>query len=68
MRKRCNTSGGLPSSSQGEPPFVGYYYYDFLPRVINYVPRFDTEEERLKWEYLLPERFIARARSPGQRG
>ncbi|WP_297506190.1 RsmB/NOP family class I SAM-dependent RNA methyltransferase [Thermococcus sp.] len=44
-------------------PFVGYYYYDLLPRVVNYVPKLDTEEKRLKWEYLFPEWFIARMRS-----
>ncbi|WP_457741496.1 RsmB/NOP family class I SAM-dependent RNA methyltransferase [Thermococcus sp.] len=39
-------------------PYVGYYYYDLLPRVINYVPRLDSKEKRLKWEYLFPEWFI----------
>ncbi|BAD86124.1 tRNA/rRNA cytosine-C5-methylase, NOL1/NOP2/Sun family [Thermococcus kodakarensis KOD1] len=44
-------------------PYVGYYYYDLLPRVVNYVPKLDTEEKRLKWEYLFPEWFIARMRA-----
>ncbi|WP_099209695.1 RsmB/NOP family class I SAM-dependent RNA methyltransferase [Thermococcus henrietii] len=43
-------------------PYVGYYYYELLPRVINYVPKLDSEEKRLKWEYLFPEWFIARMR------
>ncbi|MDK2915270.1 MAG: rRNA (cytosine967-C5)-methyltransferase [Thermococcaceae archaeon] len=44
-------------------PYVGYYYYDLLPRVVNYIPKLDTEEKRLKWEYLFPEWFIARMRT-----
>lgn len=44
-------------------PYVGYYYYELLPRIINYVPRLDSEEKRLKWEYLFPEWFIARMRA-----
>ncbi|MEO2152450.1 MAG: RsmB/NOP family class I SAM-dependent RNA methyltransferase [Thermococcus sp.] len=43
-------------------PYVGYYYYELLPRIINYVPKLDSEEKRLKWEYLFPEWFIARMR------
>jgi len=43
-------------------PYVGYYYYELLPRVINYVPKLDSEEKRLKWEHLFPEWFIARMR------
>lgn len=41
-------------------PYVGYYYYELFPRIINYIPKLDTEEKRLKWEYLFPEWFIAR--------
>ncbi|MBP1911455.1 RsmB/NOP family class I SAM-dependent RNA methyltransferase [Thermococcus stetteri] len=44
-------------------PYVGYYYYDLLPRVVNYVPKLDTEEKLLKWEYFFPEWFIARMRA-----
>ena len=43
-------------------PYVGYYYYDLLPKVINYVPRLDSEEKRLKWDYLFPEWFIGKMR------
>lgn len=43
-------------------PYVGYYYYDLLPGVLNYIPKLNTEEKRLKWEYLFPEWFIARMR------
>ncbi|AFL94937.1 hypothetical protein containing fmu domain [Thermococcus cleftensis] len=43
-------------------PYVGYYYYDLLPRVINYVPKLDSEEKRLKWDYLFPEWFIRKMR------
>ncbi|MDK2984093.1 MAG: rRNA (cytosine967-C5)-methyltransferase [Thermococcaceae archaeon] len=39
---------------------MGYYYYELFPRIINYIPKLDTEEKRLKWEYLFPEWFIAR--------
>ncbi|HDD31174.1 MAG TPA: RsmB/NOP family class I SAM-dependent RNA methyltransferase [Thermococcus litoralis] len=44
-------------------PYVGYYYYELLPQVINYIPRVDSEEKRLKWDYLFPEWFIARMKS-----
>ncbi|WP_175060192.1 RsmB/NOP family class I SAM-dependent RNA methyltransferase [Thermococcus sp. 2319x1] len=44
-------------------PYVGYYYYDLLPRVINYIPKLNTEEKRLKWEHLFPEWFIARMKA-----
>ncbi|WP_457751909.1 RsmB/NOP family class I SAM-dependent RNA methyltransferase [Thermococcus sp.] len=43
-------------------PYVGYYYYDLLPRILEYIPVIDTEEKRLKWEYLFPEWFISRMR------
>ncbi|ASJ11686.1 RsmB/NOP family class I SAM-dependent RNA methyltransferase [Thermococcus thioreducens] len=43
-------------------PYVGYYYYDFLPKVFEYVPVIDTEEKRLKWDYLFPEWFIVKMR------
>jgi len=43
-------------------PYVGYYYYDLLPRVLNYVPVIDSEEKRLKWDYTFPEWFIRRMR------
>ncbi|WP_048151093.1 RsmB/NOP family class I SAM-dependent RNA methyltransferase [Palaeococcus ferrophilus] len=43
-------------------PYVGYYYYDLLPRILEYVPVIDSEEKRLKWDYLFPEWFIARMR------
>ncbi|ASJ03906.1 RsmB/NOP family class I SAM-dependent RNA methyltransferase [Thermococcus barossii] len=44
-------------------PYVGYYYYDLLPRVIDYVPKLDSEEKRLKWYYLFPEWFIGKMKS-----
>nr|WP_206203555.1 RsmB/NOP family class I SAM-dependent RNA methyltransferase [Thermococcus sp. M36] len=43
-------------------PYVGYYYYDFLPKVFEYVPVMDSEEKRLKWDYLFPEWFIRKMR------
>ncbi len=43
-------------------PYVGYYYYDLLPRVLGYMPVIDSEEKRLKWDYLFPEWFIRRMR------
>ncbi|MCD6189784.1 MAG: RsmB/NOP family class I SAM-dependent RNA methyltransferase [Thermococcus sp.] len=44
-------------------PYVGYYYYELLLRVINYIPKLDSEEKRLKWDYLFPEWFIARMKN-----
>ena len=44
-------------------PYVGYYYYDLLPRVLNYVPKLDSEEKRLKWDYLFPGWFISKMKS-----
>ncbi|RLF84560.1 Fmu (Sun) domain-containing protein [Thermococci archaeon] len=44
-------------------PYVGYYYYELLPQVINYIPRVDSKEKRMKWDYLFPEWFIARMKS-----
>lgn len=44
-------------------PYVGYYYYELFPKLINYIPKLDSEEKRLKWEYLFPEWFIARMRA-----
>ncbi len=44
-------------------PYVGYYYYDLLPRVLEYMPVIDSEEKRLKWDYLFPEWFIRRMRN-----
>ncbi|ASJ06464.1 RsmB/NOP family class I SAM-dependent RNA methyltransferase [Thermococcus pacificus] len=44
-------------------PYVGYYYYDILPRVLEYMPVIDSEEKRLKWDYLFPEWFIRRVRN-----
>jgi len=44
-------------------PYVGYYYYDLLLRVINYIPKLDSEEKRLKWDYLFPEWFIVRMKN-----
>ncbi|NJE77200.1 RsmB/NOP family class I SAM-dependent RNA methyltransferase [Thermococcus sp. ES12] len=44
-------------------PYVGYYYYDLLPKVIDYVPKLDSEEKRLKWDYLFPEWFIGKMKS-----
>ena len=38
-------------------------YYELLPQVINYIPRVDSEEKMLKWDYLFPEWFIARMKS-----
>ncbi|ASI99253.1 RsmB/NOP family class I SAM-dependent RNA methyltransferase [Thermococcus celer] len=43
-------------------PYVGYYYYDLLPRILEYVPVIDTEEKRLKWDYLFPEWFVGKIR------
>ncbi|WP_258083169.1 RsmB/NOP family class I SAM-dependent RNA methyltransferase [Thermococcus thermotolerans] len=43
-------------------PYVGYYYYDLLPEVFEYVPVIDTEERRLKWDYLFQEWFIGKVR------
>lgn len=40
--------------------YVGYYYYDFLLRVVNYVLKFDIEEKWFKWEYFFLEWFIVR--------
>ena len=44
-------------------PYVGYYYYNLLPRVLEYMPVIDSEEKRLKWDYLFPEWFIRRMRN-----
>ncbi len=44
-------------------PYVGYYYYDLLPKILEYVPVIDSEEKRLKWDYLFPEWFIRKMRS-----
>ena len=44
-------------------PYVGYYCYELLLRVINYIPKLDSEEKRLKWDYLFPEWFIARMKN-----
>ncbi|WP_456423728.1 RsmB/NOP family class I SAM-dependent RNA methyltransferase [Thermococcus sp.] len=44
-------------------PYVGYYYYDLLPKILNYVPKIDSEEKRLKWDYLFPEWFIAKMKA-----
>jgi len=44
-------------------PYVGYYYYELLPKILEYIPRLDSEEKRLKWEYLFPEWFIRRMRN-----
>ncbi len=49
-------------SKQTHPPYVGYYYYDLLPRILEYVPVIDTEEKRLKWDYLFPEWFVGKIR------
>ncbi|WP_461865289.1 RsmB/NOP family class I SAM-dependent RNA methyltransferase [Thermococcus sp.] len=43
-------------------PYVGYYYYDILPKILEYVPKLDSGEKRLKWEYLFPEWFIRKMR------
>ena len=39
-------------------PYVGYYYYDLLPKVVSYVPKVESEEDRMKWEFLFPGWFI----------
>ncbi len=43
-------------------PYVGYYYHDLLPRILEYMPVIDTEEKRLKWDYLFPEWFVVKMR------
>ncbi len=44
-------------------PYVGYYYYDLLPRVLDYIPVINSKEQKLKWDYLFPEWFITRMHS-----
>ncbi|ACJ17429.1 tRNA/rRNA cytosine-C5-methylase [Thermococcus onnurineus NA1] len=59
-RTRQHLKGLAQFLSKKTHPFVGYYYYDLLPRILEYVPKLDTEEKRLKWDYLFPEWFIKR--------
>lgn len=61
-KTRRHLKGLAQFLSRRTHPFVGYYYYDLLPRVLEYVPQLDTEEKRLEWEYLFPEWFIHRVR------
>ena len=61
-KTRAHIKGLAQFLSKKTHPYVGYYYYDLLPRVLEYIPVIDTEEKRLKWEYLFPEWFIARTR------
>jgi len=61
-KTRAHLKGLAQFLSKKTHPYVGYYYYDLLPRVLEYIPVIDTEEKRLKWEYLFPEWFIARTR------
>ena len=61
-RTRQHLKGLAQFLSRKTHPYVGYYYYDLLPRVLEYVPVIDTEEKRLKWDYLFPEWFIGKVR------
>lgn len=62
-KTRQHLKGLAQFLSKRTHPYVGYYYYDLLPRVLEYMPVIDSEEKRLKWEYLFPEWFIGRMRS-----
>jgi len=62
-KTRGHLKGLAQFLSRRTHPYVGYYYYDLLPKILEYVPVIDSEEKRLKWDYLFPEWFIARMRS-----
>ena len=57
-KTRQHLKGLAQFLSKKTHPYAGYYYYDLLPRVLEYVPVIDSEEKRLKWDYLFPEWFI----------
>ncbi|CAD5243450.1 RsmB/NOP family class I SAM-dependent RNA methyltransferase [Thermococcus camini] len=61
-KTRGHLKGLAQFLSRRTHPYVGYYYYDLLPRLFEYVPVIDTEEKRLKWDYLFPEWFIVKMR------
>ncbi|USS39914.1 RsmB/NOP family class I SAM-dependent RNA methyltransferase [Thermococcus aggregans] len=61
-KTRQHLKGLAQFLSKKTHPFVGYYYYDLLPKILEYVPIIDSEEKRLKWDYLFPEWFIRRMR------
>ncbi|WP_297460554.1 RsmB/NOP family class I SAM-dependent RNA methyltransferase [Thermococcus sp.] len=62
-KTRQHLKGLAQFLSKRTHPYVGYYYYDLLPRVLEYMPVIDSEEKRLKWDYLFPEWFIRRMRA-----
>lgn len=62
-KTRGHLKGLAQFLSKRTHPYVGYYYYDLLPKILNYIPKLDSEEKKLKWEYLFPEWFIRRMRS-----
>ena len=57
-KTRQHLKGLAQFLSKKTHPYVGYYYYDLLPKILEYVPVIDSEEKRLKWDYLFPEWFI----------
>ncbi|AEK72992.1 tRNA/rRNA cytosine-C5-methylase [Thermococcus sp. 4557] len=59
-RTRQHLKGLAQFLSKRTHPYTGYYYYDILPRILEYMPVIDSEEKRLKWDYLFPEWFIRR--------
>ncbi len=62
-KTRQHLKGLAQFLSRKTHPYVGYYYYDLLQRVLEYMPVIDSEEKRLKWDYLFPELFIRRMRN-----
>ncbi|MDV3104276.1 RsmB/NOP family class I SAM-dependent RNA methyltransferase [Thermococcus waiotapuensis] len=62
-KTRQHLKGLAQFLSKQTHPYAGYYYYELLPRILEYVPVIDSEEKRLKWDYLFPEWFIARMRN-----
>ncbi|USH00519.1 RsmB/NOP family class I SAM-dependent RNA methyltransferase [Thermococcus argininiproducens] len=62
-KTRGHLKGLAQFLSKRTHPYVGYYYYDLLPKILNYIPKLDSKEKKLKWEYLFPEWFIRRMRS-----
>ncbi len=61
-KTRQHLKGLAQFLSKRTHPFVGYYYYDLLPRILEYIPVIDSEEKRLKWDYMFPEWFVKRIR------
>ncbi|NJE00751.1 RsmB/NOP family class I SAM-dependent RNA methyltransferase [Thermococcus sp. JdF3] len=59
-KTRQHLKGLAQFLSKRTHPYAGYYYYDILPRILEYMPVIDGEEKRLKWDYLFPEWFIRR--------